>query len=105
MDEFPAFTTTSFAGMLSEMRKYHVGLVLGHQYLRQLDEAVRDAILGNAGIIIAFRTGLTDALLLEKEFYPEFRASDLVSLPNYHIYLKLMIDGVVSRPFTARTLP
>src|SRR5437660_302927 len=103
-DEFPTFTTSSFAGMLSEMRKYRLGLVLAHQYLSQLDETVRDAILGNVGTTISFRIGLTDALLLEKEFYPEFRASDFVSLPNYHIYLKLMIDGVVSKPFSAVTL-
>jgi hypothetical protein len=105
VDEFPSFTTTSFAGMLAEMRKYHVGLVLAHQYLEQVDETVRGAILGNVGTMIVFRIGLTDALLLEKEFYPEFSASDLVSLPNYHIYLKLMIDGVVSRPFSAETIP
>jgi energy-coupling factor transporter ATP-binding protein EcfA2 len=103
VDEFPSFTTTAFASMLAEMRKYRVGLVLAHQYLSQLDEAVRDAILGNVGTTIAFRTGLTDALLLEKEFFPEFGATDLVSLPNYQIYLKLMIEGVVSRPFSAVT--
>lgn len=105
VDEFPSFTTNAFASMLAEMRKYRVSLVLAHQYLSQLDEQVRDAILGNAGTMISFRTGLTDALLLEKEFYPDFRASDLVNLPNYHIYLKLMIDGVVSKPFSATTLP
>jgi Type IV secretion-system coupling protein DNA-binding domain len=104
IDEFPAFTTTTFAGMLSEMRKYRLNLVLAHQYMAQVDETVRDAILGNAGTVIAFRTGLTDALLLEKEFHPEFTAHDLVNLPNYHIYLKLMIDGVVSKAFSARTL-
>src|SRR5437899_6160432 len=105
VDEFPLFTTTSFAGMLSEMRKYRLGLVLAHQHLAQLDETVRDAILGNAGTIISFRVGLSDAELLEKEFWPEFRATDLVNLPNYNVYLKLMIDGVVSKPFSARTLP
>src|SRR6266568_1568688 len=104
-DEFPSFTTTSFAGMLSEMRKYHVGLVLAHQYMEQLDETLRGAILGNVGTTIAFHVGLTDAEVLEKEFYPEFAASDFVRLPNYHIYLKLMIDGVVSKPFSAVTLP
>ena len=104
-DEFPSFTTASFAGMLSEMRKYHVGLVLAHQYIEQLDEAVRGAILGNVGTTITFRVGLPDALLLEKEFCPEFTANDLIKLPNYHIYLKLMIDGVVSKPFSAKTVP
>ena len=105
VDEFPSFTTTSFAGMMAEMRKYRVGLVLAHQYLSQVEDTVRDAILGNVGTTVAFRIGLTDALLLEKEFYPEFRATDLISLPNYHIYLKLMIDGVVSKAFSAVTLP
>src|SRR5207249_9576404 len=103
-DEFPSFTTTSFAGMLSEMRKYHVGLVLAHQYIEHLDEAVPGAVLGNVGTVIAFRVGLSDAEVLEKEFYPEFTAGDFVSLPNYHIYLRLMIDGVVSKPFSAVTL-
>src|SRR5437667_539684 len=104
-DEFPSFTTTSFAGMLSEMRKYHVGLVLAHQYIEQLDEAVRGAVLGNVGTVVAFRVGLSDAEVLEKEFCPEFTASDLINLPNYNIYLRLMIDGVVSKPFSAVTMP
>ena len=104
VDEFPLFTTTSFAGMLSEMRKYRLNLALAHQHMAQLDETVRDAILGNVGTIVSFRVGLSDAELLEKEFFPEFRASDLVNLPNYHVYLKLMIDGVVSKAFSARTL-
>src|SRR5438094_1849361 len=104
-DEFPSFTTTSFAGMLSEMRKYHVGLVLAHQYIEQLDEAVRGAVLGNVGTMIAFRVGLSDAEVLEKEVYPEFTAGDFVNLPNYSLYLKLMVDGTVTRPFSADTLP
>src|SRR3989475_8368174 len=104
-DEFPSFTTTSFAGMLSEMRKYHVGLVLAHQYIEQLDEAVRGAVLGNVGTVIAFRVGLSDAEELEKEFYPEITAGDFVNLPNYSLYLKLMVDGTVTRPFSADTLP
>jgi hypothetical protein len=64
-----------------------------------------DAILGNAGTIVAFRLGLPDAEIIGKEFYPEIPVEDLISLPNYHIYLKLMIDGRVSRPFSAETLP
>src|SRR5438552_4141007 len=104
-DEFPSFTTTSFSGMLSEMRKYHVGLVLAHQYMEQLDETLHGAILGNVGTTIAFRVGLSDAEVLEKEFFPEFAASDLVNLPNYSLYLKLMVDGTVTRPFSADTLP
>jgi hypothetical protein len=104
LDEFQNFTTLSFASMLSELRKYRVNLILAHQYLSQLDLQIRDAILGNAGTIVSFRLGLSDAEILEKEFYPEFEAADLVNLPNYSIYLKLMIDGMVSKPFSAETL-
>ena len=90
--------------MLSELRKYRVNLILAHQYLSQLDLQVRDAILGNAGTIISFRIGLADAEILEKEFYPEFSTGDLVRLPNYNIYLKLMVDGMVSSPFSGESV-
>jgi hypothetical protein len=105
LDEFHSFTTLSLAGMLSELRKYRLNLILAHQYLAQLDERLLAAILGNAGTIISFRIGPQDAETVAQEFAPEFSATDLVSLPNYHIYLKLMIDGRVSNPFSAVTLP
>jgi hypothetical protein len=105
LDEFPSYTTLSLANMLSELRKYRLNLVLAHQYLSQLDEPLRDAILGNVGTLIAFRLGLADAELLEKEFYPELTALDLINLPNHNIYLKLMVDGAVTRPFSAETIP
>lgn len=89
--------------MLSELRKYRVGLILAQQYLNQIEPQVRDAILGNAGTILSFRLGVAEAEILRNEFYPEFAMHDLVSLPNYHVYLKLMIDGVVSRSFSAET--
>lgn len=104
LDEFHSFTTLSMTTMLSELRKYHVGLILANQYLSQLDEKIQDAILGNAGTIISFRLGLNDAEILAKEFYPEISVQDLMNLPNHHIYLKLIIDGQVSRPFSGRTL-
>lgn len=103
-DEFPSFTTSAFAGMLAEMRKYRLCLTLAHQHLSQLDDSVRDAVIGNVGTIIAFRVGMSDAEILAKEFLPEFGAADLVHLPNYHLYIRLMVNGVVSRPFSARTL-
>ena len=87
--------------MLSEARKYRLCLTLAHQHLSQLDEQTQDAVLGNVGTMIAFRVGLSDAEVLEKEFAPELRAQDLIALPNHHVYLKLMIDGVVSSPFSA----
>jgi type IV secretory pathway TraG/TraD family ATPase VirD4 len=104
LDEFQTFTTLSLVNMLSELRKYHVNLILAHQYLAQVEEEVRDAILGNVGTIITFRLGFADAELLAQEFYPEFTQVDLVSLPNYHVYLKLMVDGKVTTPFSAESV-
>lgn len=104
LDEFQGFATVSLANMLSELRKYHVGLILSHQHLSQIDPQVKDAILGNAGTIISFRLGIPDAEILAKEFSPVFSYEDIINLPNFHIYLKLMIDGVVSRPFSGVTL-
>lgn len=105
LDEFQTFTSQSFVSMLSELRKYKVGMILAHQYLRQLDEEVRHAVLGNAGTIILFRVGAADTEIFGKELYPVFGVEDILNLPNHHIYLKLMSGGVVSRPFSAVTLP
>ncbi len=109
VDEFQNFVTDAFAGILSEARKYRLNLTVAHQYTAQLvsdkSTAVRDAVFGNVGTMIIFRVGSDDAEFLEKEFDPEFTPSDIVNLPNYKIYLKLMIDGVTSRPFSAKTLP
>jgi hypothetical protein len=104
LDEFQNFTTLSLASMLSELRKYRVSMVLAHQYLAQLDLPIRSAILGNAGTIISFRVGMEDAEILAKEFYPEFAPVDLLNLPNHSIYLRLMVDGRVSSPFSAETV-
>ena len=89
--------------MLSELRKYRVGMILTHQYLNQIEPQVRESVLANAGTIISFRLGVSDAEILEKEMYPEFSMRDLVSLPNYSIYFKLIIEGCCSRPFSAET--
>ncbi len=105
VDEFQNFATESFKDILSEARKYRLNLILAHQYISQMDEAVRDAVFGNIGTLIAFRVGAYDAEVLEKEFSPEFMVQDLVNLGFGSIYLKLMIDGVASRPFSALTLP
>jgi hypothetical protein len=105
MDEFQNVTTLSIANMLSELRKYNVGLTMAHQYLTQLQPDVRDAVIGNAGTLIAFRLGGRDAPVIAREFLPTFSTQDLVNLPNYHVYLKLMIDGAPSKPFSAVTVP
>jgi len=104
VDEFQNFATESFVNILSEARKYRLALILAHQYIAQMDETVRDAVFGNIGTLISFRVGAEDAEYLEKEFVPEFTAQDIVNLAKYNIYLKLMIDGVAGRPFSAETL-
>ncbi len=105
VDEFQNFVTESFANILSEARKYRLNLTIVHQYIEQLDEKVRAAVFGNVGSIVTFRVGAADAEILEKEFTPVFTMDDLVNLPKYNIYLKLMIDGVASNPFSATVLP
>jgi len=109
VDEFQNFVTESFAGILSEARKYRLNLTVAHQYTAQLiadkNSSVRDAVFGNVGTMIVFRVGADDAKFLEKEFEPEFTPQDILNLPNFKVYLKLMIDGVSSRPFSAKTMP
>lgn len=112
VDEFQNFATEAFVNVLSEARKYRLALILANQYIAQLTETssgghntkVRDAVFGNVGTIALFRVGAEDAEFLEKEFSPEFEAGDLVNLSKYNIYVKLMINGVASRPFSAQTL-
>jgi CxxC-x17-CxxC domain-containing protein len=104
VDEFQNFATESFTNILSEARKYRLSLILGHQYITQMEESVRDAVFGNMGTIVSFRVGAEDAEYLEKEFTPQFMAGDLVNLAKYNIYLKLMIDGIAGTPFSAETL-
>ncbi|MBP9749099.1 TraM recognition domain-containing protein, partial [Patescibacteria group bacterium] len=106
VDEFQNFASQSFANILSEARKYHLNLIIAHQFIEQLDEDyVRPAVFGNVGTIVTFRVGGKDAEFLEQEFTPQFVIEDMVSLGKYDIYLKLMINGVASAPFSARTLP
>lgn len=105
VDEFQNFATDSFANILSEARKYRLSLILANQYITQLEEKVSDAVFGNCGTIVAFRVGASDAELLEKEFEPVFMMNDLINLPKYQIYLKLMIDGIAGDAFSATTLP
>ena len=104
VDEFQNFTTLALADMLSELRKFGVGAVLAHQYLHQLDPDISHAVLGNAGTLISFRLGAHDAGLIAREFEPVFDRVDLLNLPNHDIYIKLMIDGTPSPPFSGTTL-
>lgn len=115
VDEFQNFATDSFASVLSEARKYRLGLIISHQYIGQLvsmqaggggvSTKVRDAIFGNVGTMITFRVGATDAEFLEVQFAPDLLAQDFVNIPNYNVYMRLMVDGFSSRAFSAITLP
>ncbi|MCX6723630.1 MAG: type IV secretion system DNA-binding domain-containing protein [Candidatus Staskawiczbacteria bacterium] len=108
VDEFQNFATDSFVNILSEARKYRLDLIIAHQYIGQLvtdtSTAVRDAVFGNVGTMVSFRVGAGDAEFLEQEFTPEFEQNDLIRLDNRNVYLKLMIDGITSRPFSATTI-
>lgn len=105
VDEFQNFSTKSFAEILSEARKYRLSLILVHQYIAQLSEEVRDAVFGNVGTMITMRIGVQDAEYIVREYEPVFTVEDLVNLPKWKVFLKLMIDGNASQPFSADTLP
>lgn len=104
VDEFQNFANESFANILSEARKYRLNLIVAHQYIEQLDELVVPAVFGNVGTIIVMRVGAKDAEFMETEFAPDILPEDLVNLPKYQMYLKLMVDGVATAPFSANTL-
>ena len=104
VDEFQNFATQSFANILSEARKYRLNLTVAHQYIEQLEEEVRDGVFGNVGTLLIFRVGAQDATYMETEFTPTYTPEDLTNLAKYQIYLKLMVDGVATAPFSANTL-
>jgi hypothetical protein len=105
VDEFQNFATGSFIKIMSEARKYRLNIMLANQYMAQIPEEVQKAILGNAGTIITFATGASDAAILNKEFAEVFSETDLVNLSSYQIAIKETIDGITTRPFLAHTLP
>ena len=105
VDEAQNFLTESSASMLAEMRKYRLNLILANQHLDQLDEFSRKAVLGNTGTIISFRLGAPDAEILQREFFPILSKEHFLNLPKFHIYLRLVIDGIASEGFSATTLP
>lgn len=104
VDEFQSFANESFADILSEARKYKLNLTMAHQYIEQMSDEVRAAVFGNVGTMVVFRVGSYDAEVLEKEFAPYFTMEDIVNLGVFQVYMKLMIDGVSSKPFSATTI-
>ncbi len=105
VDEFQNFVNESFAQILSQARKYNLALTVAHQYVEQMTDEVKAAVFGNVGSMILFRVGAEDAERFEKEFAPQFTMDDIVNLSARQIYLRLSIDGVGSKPFSAKTLP
>jgi len=104
-DEFQSFATSTFASILSEARKYRLGLVLAHQYTSQLPEGIRDAIFGNVGTLLSFAVGPDDARFLASQFAPALSAEDLLNLDRYHLAVRLLVDGTATPGFTAVGLP
>ncbi len=104
MDEFQNVTTNSITAILSEARKYKLGLTIAHQYIAQLSEDIRDAVFGNVGSIAAFRVGPQDGEFLEHQFAPTFSAHDLVNIENRHAYVRLLAHGTPTKPFSIQTI-
>lgn len=104
IDEFQNFATPSISTILSEARKYKLALTVAHQFIAQLDDDIRDAVIGNVGTKAAFRIGTQDAEFLEKQFMPVFTAQDLENLPNRQAVLSLLVHGTPARPFTIHTV-
>jgi hypothetical protein len=105
VDEFQNFATDSFQTILSEARKYRLNLVLANQFMTQLTDNIREAIIGNIGTVISGRIGITDAEILQKKFAPTFDAEDLTKLPNYQTITSLMVNGVPSAAFSMSLVP
>lgn len=105
VDEFQNFATDSFETILSEARKYRLSLVLGNQFMTQLKDEIREAIIGNVGTSITGRIGITDAEIMVKRYAPTFDAEDLTKLPNYETVCVTMISGVPSSPFSMSLVP
>ena len=105
VDEFQNFATDSFESILSEARKYKLSLIMGNQFMTQLTDKIREAIIGNVGTVISGRIGVTDAELMVKKFQPTFHVDDLAKLPNFQSITSVMINNVPSAPFSMNWIP
>jgi hypothetical protein len=105
IDEFQNISTPAIASILSEARKYKLSLTMAHQYIAQLDSAIRDAVFGNVGSIACFRVGTEDAQFMEQQFAPIFNTNNIINIPNWNAYFRVLADGVPAKPFSAATLP
>ncbi len=100
VDEFQNFATPDFAVILSEARKYRLGLTVANQFIGQVEEEVKNAVFGNVGTLIAFRVGVTDANYLQHEFTPTFGEDDLLNVERYHAYCKTIVNNEPVPPFS-----
>ena len=105
IDEFQNVSTPAIASILSEARKYKLSLTMAHQFIAQLDENIKDAVFGNVGSLVSFRVGSDDAQFLEQQFAPVFNAKDLMNVPNYNAFIRMLSNGVPTKPFSIATLP
>jgi hypothetical protein len=103
MDEFQNISTNSISAILSEARKYKLGLTVAHQFIAQLDEDIKDAVFGNVGSMAVFRVGPDDAQFLEHQFKPTFDSNDLMNVPNRVAYVRALANGTPTRPFSMNT--
>lgn len=104
MDEFQNISTDSISAILSEARKYKLGLTMAHQFIAQLQPDIKDAVFGNVGSLAAFRVGPEDAQFLESQYAPTFTASDLMNVPNRNAYVRILANGTPTPPFSLSTL-
>jgi hypothetical protein len=105
IDEFQNISTPSIASILSEARKYKLGLSVAHQFIAQLDPVIKDAVFGNVGSMAVFRVGNEDAQALENQFHPVFSVHDIMNIPNFKAYMRILANGVPTIPFSVDTLP
>jgi hypothetical protein len=105
VDEFQNFATDAFGTILSEARKYRLGLIVANQYLAQLSEGTLHALFGSVGSLVCFQAGAKDAELLAEQLGEEVTPQDLLRLPRFQAYVRLLIDGHPSRPFSMATIP
>ena len=104
IDEFQNVTTDSISSILSEARKYRLSLNIAHQYIKQLEESIKNAVFGNVGSMAIFRVSPEDAEALEPRFKPIFTKQDIIKLDNYNAYMSMLINGQPAKPFNIRTL-
>ena len=104
IDEFQNVSTPSIASILSEARKYKLSLTMAHQFIAQLDQGIKDAVFGNVGSLASFRIGSDDAQFLESQFAPVFNANDLMNVPNYNAFVRMLSNGIPTKPFSIGTM-